>query len=114
MWPAFPTSNYYELSAPCPRHQSATDLPTRTEPAARLGWDPRQGSRVHCQPFDGIGIQLCPCTIAMTTPQAFTMASRADDILQHGSSPLRNRPIPEQVRGATQPMSARFGAGGCA
>jgi hypothetical protein len=29
MWSAFPTSDYYELSAPCRGHQSATGLPTR-------------------------------------------------------------------------------------
>jgi len=28
------------------------------------------------EPFDGIGTQLCPCTIATATPQAFTVASR--------------------------------------
>ena len=28
------------------------------------------------EPFDGIGTQLCPCTIATTTPQTFTVASR--------------------------------------
>jgi len=27
MWPAFPTSDYYELSAPSHRRQPATDLP---------------------------------------------------------------------------------------
>ncbi len=29
------------------------------------------------QPFDGIGAQLCPCSIATATPQTFTMASRS-------------------------------------
>ena len=27
------------------------------------------------QPFDGVGVQLCPCNIATATPQAFTVAS---------------------------------------
>src|SRR5690606_13669301 len=35
--------------------------------------------------------QLCPCTLAITTPQTFTMASRPDDILRTGSSPPRPR-----------------------
>ena len=26
-------------------------------------------------PFDGIGVQLCPCSIAAVTPQTFTAAS---------------------------------------
>ena len=26
-------------------------------------------------PFDGVGAQLCPCSIAMITPQSFVMAS---------------------------------------
>ena len=39
------------------------------------------------EPFDGIGTQLCPCTIATATPQAFTMASLSGDITQPGSSP---------------------------
>ena len=28
------------------------------------------------EPFDGVGAQLCPCNIATTTPQTFTVASR--------------------------------------
>ena len=28
------------------------------------------------RPFDGVGAQLCPCSIATATPQAFTVASR--------------------------------------
>jgi len=27
------------------------------------------------EPLDGLGVQLCPCNIATTTPQAFTVAS---------------------------------------
>ena len=29
------------------------------------------------EPFDGVGAQLCPCSIAAATPQTFTAASRA-------------------------------------
>jgi hypothetical protein len=28
-------------------------------------------------PFDGVGAQLCPCSIVTTTPQAFVVASRS-------------------------------------
>ena len=28
------------------------------------------------EPFSGVGGQLCPCNLAMATPQSFTMASR--------------------------------------
>jgi hypothetical protein len=34
------------------------------------------------EPFDGIGTQLCPCTIATTTPQAITVASPTSDFTQ--------------------------------
>jgi hypothetical protein len=27
------------------------------------------------EPIDGVGAQLCPCSIAVATPQAFTTAS---------------------------------------
>ena len=29
------------------------------------------------QPFDGVGAQLCPCSLATTTPQTFAVASRS-------------------------------------
>ncbi len=29
------------------------------------------------EPLDGVGAQLCPCDIATTTPQAFTVASES-------------------------------------
>jgi hypothetical protein len=35
----------------------------------------RDGSRVHCESIDQLGIQLCPGSIATITPQAFTVAS---------------------------------------
>ncbi len=43
MWPAFPASDYYGLSAPCRRHQSATDLPTAPGLAARDPAGPSAG-----------------------------------------------------------------------
>ena len=61
------------------------------------------------EPFDGIGTQLCPNIIAMVTPQAFTMASRA------ATSPTQRVPLAThvaRVRNVTRPESARFRVGG--
>lgn len=75
MWPAFPASDYYGSSAPSRRHQPTMSLPASQHHAGRGGGH-RDGSHVHLQPFDGVGAQLCPCNIATTTPQTFTVASR--------------------------------------
>jgi hypothetical protein len=40
------------------------------------------------EPFDGVGAQLCPCSIATATPQTFTVASRP------ATSPSRRVPRP--------------------
>jgi len=75
MWPAFPASEYYGGSAPSRTDRSTVD-PTRS-PHWRCGTEQtRNGSRVHCCSLSGGGAQLCPCGIAMATPQHFTMASR--------------------------------------
>jgi hypothetical protein len=74
MWPAFPTADYYESSAPSRDHQSTTDLPA-TALAGQRGGRPRNGSHVHHAPVDGGGVQLCPCSLATGTPQAFPVAS---------------------------------------
>ena len=78
----FPGLGLLRALRPCRRHRSATDA---SHPP-RAGWL-RRGTgargrfpRSLLEPFDGIGIQLCPCTIAMATPQAFTVASRTGDI----------------------------------
>ena len=39
------------------------------------------------EPFDGIGAQLCPCSIATATPQTFTVASRPATSHRPRSSP---------------------------
>jgi hypothetical protein len=44
------------------------------------------GSRVHCDPLSGLGARLCPSSIAMSTPQAFPMASRYGFPIPPGSS----------------------------
>ena len=72
MRPAFPASDYYGSSAPSRRHQPTTSFPARP----CRGWDRRDGSHVHHEPIVRLGAQLCPCRIATTTPQTFTVASR--------------------------------------
>ncbi len=43
------------------------------------------------EPFDGVGAQLCPCNIAVATPQAFTTASRPTTLTGRGV-PHTNKP----------------------
>ena len=74
MWPAFPTADYYEGSAPSRAHQSTTDLPATTLDGRR-GGRPRDGSHVHHAPVDKGGAQLCSCSLATGTPQAFPVTS---------------------------------------
>jgi hypothetical protein len=57
-------------------------------------------------PFDGFGAQLCSCDLATATPQTFTVASPlATFTVREFSDTVR-------MRVASQPRSARFGAGG--
>ena len=55
------------------------------------------------EPFDGVGAQLCPCSLATVTPQAFTVASRPATSPNQGVPPAETK-----VRAAAQPRSARF------
>ena len=68
-----------------------------------------EGFPVHCRPFDRGRHLAMPLTIAMATPLALHHGLPVDDILRPRSSPPGWR---RRVRGATQPMSARFRAGG--
>jgi hypothetical protein len=74
MYAAFPRSDYYEDSVPPRGQQSTVDLPAAA-PAGRRGGQPQGGSHVHHEPVSGLGAQLCPCSIATPTPQAFDVAS---------------------------------------
>ena len=67
----FPTADYYGSSAPSRQRQPATDLPIR------LGGTDGMVPTFTRQPFDGVGAQLCSCSIATATPQTFTVASRS-------------------------------------
>ncbi len=103
MWPAFPTSDYYDPSAPFRPHRSATDLPTIRQSTGWVG-DRRNGSHVHSEPFSGLGAQLCPCGLATATPQTFTVASLVGDI----NWPRRSPHAIARVCAATQPISVRL------
>src|SRR6266508_2298860 len=105
MWPAVPASDYYGPSAPPPGYQQTACLSAATlEWAAVRG--PGGGSHVHHRPVDGGGVQLFPCSIATTTPQAFTVASRKG--LPH---PARESPVASVPRACALPgpPSTRLG-----
>ena len=74
MYVAFPRSDYYGASAPPRGQQPTVDLPAYAL-AGRRGGRSRSGSHVHHDPISGGGAQLCPCSIATSTPQAFLVAS---------------------------------------
>ncbi|GAA4236817.1 hypothetical protein GCM10023075_60460 [Streptosporangium album] len=67
-------SNYYGASAPFRAFDRRRAYPADPDGFQTAG-TMRNGSRVHCESIDQLGIQLCPGSIAMVTPQAFTMAS---------------------------------------
>src|SRR3954447_24325433 len=110
-WPAFPASEYYGPSAP-----SRPDRQAMRPPGPARRWQRRRSGRagtvptfIH-EPFDGIGTQLCPCTIATATPQAFTVASRPATSPGPGVPRSAGRAV--RVRDAIRPTSARFRVGG--
>jgi hypothetical protein len=74
MYTPFACSDYYATSA-SPRTFSRR----RAYPPARMDSRPRgtvrDDSRVHCEPIDQRGIQLCPGNLAASTPQTFLAAS---------------------------------------
>ena len=63
------------------------------------------GSRVHCCPISGLGTRLCPCGLAMATPQTFAMASHPRLLRPGQEFPARNE---GRERTATQPVSTGF------
>ncbi len=91
LWPAFPASDYYEGSAPPRDRQPTTGLPA-TDPNGRWEGGSRDGSHVHHEPFDGIGAQLFPCSLATGTPQTFPVASMPTERTSDTKSPI---PTPE-------------------
>ncbi len=67
-------SDYYKASAPSRIVNGRRVYPTHPN-GFRAAGVVRDGSRVHCEPIDQLGIQLCPGSLAMSTPQPFLMAS---------------------------------------
>ena len=98
MWTAFPSSDYYEGSATSRCQQLTTSLPT----TRRWGGRRQDASHVHHPPIvEGDG-QLCPCSIAMSTPQSFLMASFRLLI------PVSESPTTRQACTANRPTSTRL------
>jgi hypothetical protein len=89
MWSAFPTSDYYGSSAPPRPHRPTTGLPTAPHAAARVG-TAGMVPTFTVDPIDGVGAQLCPCSIATATPQAFTMASSPLELNGFGVHPVKS------------------------
>ena len=104
MWPAFPTSDYYEPSAPPQRHRPATGLPA-DQLAAGRGGDRRGGSHVHSLPVGRDRRPAMPLQHRHGYAADLHRGLPAGDINQPRSSPPRN---PVRVRAALQPRSARF------
>src|SRR5690349_4938530 len=67
-------SDYYGASAPVRTFNRRRVYPTDPSGSQAAG-AMRNGSRVHEQPIDQLGPQLCPGSIATATPQTFTLAS---------------------------------------
>ncbi len=86
MYVAFPRSDYYEDSVTILGHQLTAGLPAATL-AGQRGGQPRIASPVHHAPVGGVGVQLCPCSIATPTPHAFDVASRPARITDQGVTP---------------------------
>jgi hypothetical protein len=74
MYVAFPRPDYYEGSVTVLGRQPTVGLPVATLVGQR-GGRLRTVSHVHHAPVGGVGAQLCPCSIATGTPQAFPVAS---------------------------------------
>ena len=89
MYVAFPRSDYYEGSVTAPSRQPTAGLPAATLAGQRRG---RLGavSHVHHAPVGGVGAQLCPCSIATSTPQAFLVASRPAKMTDQEVTPERS------------------------
>src|SRR5918993_1451123 len=77
MWPALPASEYYGGSATSGPSRRTTRLPTADLAGQPMRYGP-DASHVHRVPVGGVGAQLCPCGLAVSTPQTFLTASRPD------------------------------------
>jgi hypothetical protein len=110
MYAPFARPDYYETSAPPDGHQPATDLPA-AGPAARRVGRPQVVPTFTTESIKELGARLYPGSLAMATPQAFTMASPPD--LKTGFGV--DRTPPPGGRGhalRARPVSVRFEPGG--
>ena len=106
MWPALPAPEYYGGSAPpAPFGWHRAYPPPPPWLGGGSGTD-TDGSHVHCCPVDGLGTRLCPCGIAMATPQTLHHGLPAQAAKTRTGVP---RPVMKgRVRTAIQPTSTGF------
>ena len=88
----FARSDYYGASAPSRTFDGRRIYPADPNGSRTVGTI-QNGSRVHEESIDQSGIQLCPGSIAMVTPQAFTMASPPTRQVGFRVGPLDERPV---------------------
>jgi hypothetical protein len=74
MYTPFACSDYYRASVPSRTFNERRIYPANLNGPQAAGVM-RDGSHVHCEPIDQLGIQLCPGSLATVTPQFFTVAS---------------------------------------
>src|SRR5689334_18265355 len=99
MWPAFPTSDYYDGSAPPGPHRPTVCLPAIPLVSENGRAEP-DGSRVRFASVDGGGTQLFSGSLATGTPQTFPVASILGTVSLDGVAPSLGR-----ARAADQPIS---------
>lgn len=89
MCAAFLRSDYYEGSATPGRRRLTVRLPATT---LDVGWVGRRpdASHVHWQPVSGVGIELYPGSITVSTPQTFLTVSLAAQTGRPGSGRATN------------------------
>ena len=100
----FARSDYYEASAPPGGRQPATDLPAAGLAARREG-RPQVVPTFATESIKELGARLYPGSLAMPTPQSFSMASPPS--LAHGFG-VDPDTAPPEPRTAHRPRSARF------
>ena len=99
----FPALGLLRTLRPIPG-PSADGGPARRRPGWAAGRAAPDGSHVHHEPVDGVGAQLCPCSLATSTPQAFLVASWPAPITD-SESPLADQ---HAACTAARPISTRL------
>jgi hypothetical protein len=87
----FARPDYYEASAPPDGHQPATSLPAAGLAGRREG-RPQAVPTFTAESIKELGARLYPGSLAMLTPQAFSMASPPDLKTGFGVDPGRPGP----------------------